>query len=227
MEDTPPRLPRPPGFAALPPHVMSPDLSRLLTDLGPGCDSSGEIATAFNHVSSIVQAVEETLRRSKTFWRHENNLALIEWLGPATHFLLSMSRPIEVDDEARGIQLLPEAIRLALLLLLAALKQEVFLFTAHEADYLRCKFSTRVAHLREADYDHPCGTLYLWALVTVSLLSHSTQPGLYVNDIRSVLGRLGITSVEGMDMVNSLLSINILGVQATDLLPALVLSSCT
>ncbi|PWY75206.1 hypothetical protein BO94DRAFT_538533 [Aspergillus sclerotioniger CBS 115572] len=227
MEDSPPRLPRPPGFATLPPDVMSPDLSSLLNDIAPQYASFYEIATAFNHASFIIQSVEESLRHSAAFWRHENNLTVIELFGPATHFLLSVSRPSEAHCSEMGYHFLQEAIRLALLLLLAALKQDVFLFTSHESDHLRYKFSMLVPQLREADYDDSCGKLYLWALVTVLLLSHSTQPGLYMDDIRSVLDRLGITAIEGMNIVNNILSINILGAQATHLPPELVTSSCT
>ncbi|PYI04693.1 hypothetical protein BO78DRAFT_347280, partial [Aspergillus sclerotiicarbonarius CBS 121057] len=226
MEDTRPRLPIPPEFETQPPDVVAPGLRSLLHDLG-SMDDSCEIATAFRHASFIIQTIEESLRHPEAPWKHENNLTVIELFGPATHFLLSMTRPTEVECDAMGVQLLQEAIRLALLLLLAGLKEEVFLFTSHERDYLQYKFSALVPQLRAADYDDSCLKLYLWALVTVSLLSHLSQPGLYVDDIRSALDRLGITSTEGMDLVSDILSINVLGIPATDLLPALLTPSCT
>ncbi|RAK98548.1 uncharacterized protein BO80DRAFT_427346 [Aspergillus ibericus CBS 121593] len=224
MEDSRPRLPIPPDFSIQSTDAMTPYLRSLLDDIGSGHDSFWNIEVAFRHASFITQTVEENLRCAAAPWKHENNLTVIELFGLATHFLLCMPRPTEVECNATGVQLLQEATRLALLILLAALKQEVFLFTSQERDLLMYKFSMLVPQLRMVDYDGSFLKLYLWVLVTVSLLSQSHQPLLYFDDIQSVLDRLGITSTEGMDLVNSILSINVLGIQATDLLPALVVS---
>ncbi|GKZ36305.1 hypothetical protein AbraIFM66950_007339, partial [Aspergillus brasiliensis] len=194
MEDSRPRLPTPPEFAAQVPDILSSTLRNLLGDLPARYDCFHDIATAFSHASFIIQYMDGSLCHSQTPWGGEDNLTVIELFGPATHLLLSMPRPTEMGSSATAVPILNlrEALRLALLLLLATLKQEVFLFTAHECEYLRRKLSALIPQLDTAGYDDSCLKLYLWALVTASQLSHPTQPALYLDEISSVMDRLGI-----------------------------------
>ncbi|OJJ67537.1 hypothetical protein ASPBRDRAFT_58647 [Aspergillus brasiliensis CBS 101740] len=228
MEDSHPRLPTPPEFAAQVPDILSPSLRNLLGDLAARYDCFYDIATAFNHASFIIQYTDGSLCHSQTPWGGEDNLTIIELFGPATHFLLSMPRPTEMDSITTDIPVLPlrEVLRLALLLLLATLKQDVFLFTAHECGYLRWKLLTLIPQLDTAEYDNSCLKLYLWALVTASQLSHSTQPAMYLDQIRSVMDLLGMRGKETSDLVKSILSIDILESYAPSPLSELETSSC-
>ncbi|KAI2817573.1 transcriptional regulator family: Fungal Specific TF [Aspergillus niger] len=228
MEDSRPRLPTPPGYAAQIPDMLSPTLRSLLRDIIARYDCFRDVAAAFSHVSFIVRYTDGSLCRSETAWVSEDNLTVIELFGPATHFLLSMSRPTELDLVAteNPIRQLREALRLVLLLFLATMKQDIFLFTAHERQYLQWKLSTLIPQMERTDYDDSCLKLHLWVLVTVSRLSRSTQPGLYLDDIRSLLDLLGMGSKEGIDLVERILSINILDVYLP-FLPALKTSSCS
>lgn len=228
MEDSRPRLPTPPGYAAQIPDMLSPTLRSLLRDIIARYDCFRDVAAAFSHVSFIVRYTDGSLCRSETAWVNEDNLTVIELFGPATHFLLSMSRPTELDLVAteNPIRQLREALRLVLLLFLATMKQDIFLFTAHERQYLQWKLSTLIPQMERTDYDDSCLKLHLWVLVTVSRLSRSTQPGLYLDDIRSLLDLLGMGSKEGIDLVERILSINILDVYLP-FLPALKTSSCS
>ncbi|PYH70890.1 uncharacterized protein BO88DRAFT_257087 [Aspergillus vadensis CBS 113365] len=212
MEDTRPRLPTPPGFGSQVPNILSPTLRKLLEDLAARYDYFSDMATAFSYANFLVQHTDGSLRRSETVWLNEDNLTVIELFGPATHFLLSMSRPTEINPSATDIPVLQlrEALRLVLLLFLGTLKQAVFLFTAHECEYLRCKLSTLILQMEKANYDDSFLKLYLWVIVTMSRLSHSIQSSMYLDDISAVLNLLGMDSKEGLDLVRSILSIDIL-----------------
>ncbi|PYH38924.1 uncharacterized protein BO87DRAFT_393481 [Aspergillus neoniger CBS 115656] len=212
MEDSRPRLPTPPGFASQVPNILSPTLGKLLGNLVARYDYYSDITTAFSYANFIVQYTDGSLRRSETTWLNEDNLTVIELFGPATHFLLCMSRPTEINSSATDIPILQlrEALRLVLLLFLGTLKQAVFLFTAHECEYLWCKLSTLISQIEKAKYDDSCLKLYFWVLVTMSRFSHSIQSSMYLDDISAVLNLLGMGRKEGLDLVQSILSINIL-----------------
>lgn len=212
MEDSRPRLPTPPGFASQVPNILSPTLRNLLGNIVARYNCFKDIATAFNYANFLVQYTDGSLCRSEATWLNEDNLTVIELFGPATHFLLSMSRPTEINPSTTDIPVLQlrEALRLVLLLFLGTLKQAVFLFTAHECEYLRCKLSTLISQMEKANYDDSCLKLHLWVLVTVSRLCHSIQSSMYRDDISAVLNLLGMGSKEGLDLVQSILSTDIL-----------------
>ncbi|GLA66584.1 hypothetical protein AtubIFM55763_006524 [Aspergillus tubingensis] len=212
MDDSRPRLPTPPGFASQVPKFLSSTQRKLLGDLIAKHDYYSDIATAFCYANFLVQYTDGSLFRSETAWLNEDNLTVIELFGPATHFLLSMSRPTEINSSATDIPLLQlrEALRLVLLLFLGTLKQAVFLFTAHECEYLWCKLSTLISQIEKANYDDSCLKLYLWVLVTMSRFSRSIQSSMYLDDISAVLNLLGMGRKEGLDLVQSILSIDIL-----------------
>ncbi|RAH51984.1 hypothetical protein BO85DRAFT_464251 [Aspergillus piperis CBS 112811] len=212
MEDSRPRLPTPPGFASQVPNILSPTLRNLLGNIVARYNCFKDIATAFNYANFLVQYTDGSLCRSEATWLNEDNLTVIELFGPATHFLLSMSRPTEINPSTTDIPVLQlrEALRLVLLLFLGTLKQAVFLFTAHECEYLRCKLSTLISQMEKANYDDSCLKLHLWVLVTTSRLCHSIQSSMYRDDISAVLNLLGMGSKEGLDLVQSILSTDIL-----------------
>ncbi|PYH92267.1 hypothetical protein BO71DRAFT_432080 [Aspergillus ellipticus CBS 707.79] len=204
-DSPPPRLPRPsPGIVDCldtPPACLPPTLQTLLDGLAPTSEPFTGIATAFALTIHTVHRINEAIH-SDAFWKHENNTTVIELLAPPSHYLLCMTRP----HDPAGVELLREAIRLTLLLLLAALKRDIFLFTAHEWDCLQGKFAVLVRTLRETELGVAGLKLYLWTLVTVSML----DLGWYLDETQRVRDRLHLGSGEAMDIVRGVLWVDAL-----------------
>ncbi|PYH85714.1 hypothetical protein BO82DRAFT_429211 [Aspergillus uvarum CBS 121591] len=228
-EDTRPRMPKPSGLAAYldaaPPDVIAPSLRGLLDDLSMRDGAFCDVVIAFYYVTSVAIAVEEC--DSEPSWQREDSLTIIKLFGPATHFLLSMTRPMDLDSSPQGTQFLREAIRLALLLFLAALKRDVFRFTSSEWPYLQRKFTALVAFLPVNKYDALCLRLYLWALVTVSLIADAERNDLHIAEIRSAISSLGIDVNDALKLVKSILWVDALHIQTDQFISHLSKSTCT
>ncbi|RAK73253.1 uncharacterized protein BO72DRAFT_437892 [Aspergillus fijiensis CBS 313.89] len=224
-EDAHPRMPKPSGLAAyldaVPPDVIAPSVRGLLDDLSIRDGAFCDVAIAFNYVASVAITVDRIQRHPEPSWQREDSLTIIKLFGPATHFLLSMSRPMDLDSSPQETKFLREAIRLALLLLLAALKKDVFRFTSSEWPHLQRKFTAFVAFLPVTKYDALCLKLYLWALVTVSLIADPNPNNLYTAEIRSAISSLGIDVNDALKLVKSILWVDALHIQTDRLISQL------
>ncbi|RAL12969.1 uncharacterized protein BO97DRAFT_442815 [Aspergillus homomorphus CBS 101889] len=230
-EDNRPRMPKPMVDAEYlwtdSPNVLTHLARSLLDEISMRRGTFSDVVIAFNYVTSIATTVHESQCSPDPFWRQEDNITMINMFGPATHFLLSMSRPTDIASSAQGVILLREATRLALLILLAALKRDVFLFTSSEWPHLQHKFATLVPFLPIPEYDAPCLKLCLWAIATVSLLSNAGYPGPYTAEIRAVMDRLGIDSIDTLKTVKSILWVDALHIQTEPFITGLSVPTCT
>ncbi|OJJ43559.1 hypothetical protein ASPZODRAFT_19283 [Penicilliopsis zonata CBS 506.65] len=159
----------PPRFTAMAADVEEVDYSspsRFVRSLVAASTDFTDLAIALRSVCSIAAFVERNTGQQPTFWRQEDNVMAIKLFMPATRLLLSLSRPS--SGFLSPVQSSKEAARLALLILLAALKRDLFLLSADEMVPLHDKFATLVESSPPAG-DAVCLKLWLWALITVSL----------------------------------------------------------
>ncbi|OJK01441.1 hypothetical protein ASPACDRAFT_41702 [Aspergillus aculeatus ATCC 16872] len=230
-EDARPRMPKPLGLAAYldaaPPDVIAPSVRDLLDDLSISDGAFCDVVVAFNYVISVAITVDGVQCDPEPSWQREDSLTIIKLFGPATHFLLSMSRPMDLHSSPQETKFLREAIRLALLLLLAALKKDVFRFTSSEWPHLQRKFTALVAFIPLTKYDALCLKLYLWALVTVSLVTDPEPIDLYTVGTRSVISSLGIDVNDALKLVKSILWVDALHIQTDQFISHLSELTCT
>ncbi|KAJ5112876.1 hypothetical protein N7456_001410 [Penicillium angulare] len=164
-------------------------LAQMIEELGQGSDESGELVLALDEVATVCQFVNLYFRRAG-FWRQENDLSSLQVLGPATYLLLSMSRFESTNPSC--FLFVHEMMRVALLILLAGLKQ-AYELAAPEMDLFQSKLYALVTTgtLQEGNF-YLLPRLQIWALVTASLFQVSEhQINTYAKEIHKRIPACG------------------------------------
>lgn len=174
MHDSVPRFSVPTGLPedSVRRSELSPSLQRVISLL---------MQQDSDHFSSVCQALEQTAlvtdfvnknAHEAGFWK--TGLRATRLLGAAAHCVLSLPR-LEAKSEQSSrahVEVLCEATRLALLILLAGLKQ-AFSLIADEMTTLQTKFKALLPLTTEASSS--CPQLGLWAMITVACLHTGTS----------------------------------------------------
>jgi hypothetical protein len=141
---------------------------------------------------SSIAGVINTNSYSTSFWKRD--IDAIRLIGPCMHFLLSMPRfpfNFEIMDNAEDL-VAREMVRLTCLMLMSRLK-ELFAFPASERIALQLKttefMSQNVNAVGKRYFD-----LKIWALVTVALLLHRDERGIYIQEIQREMRAVDITT---------------------------------
>lgn len=153
------------------------------------------IADALNRIRLIADTVNAHYQEPE-FWRREDDLSPLYMIGPVTHTLLCVPRVDPKADDINSTELLCEMVRLAMLILLAALKR-MYSFSLDEIELttLTAKFSSVLwtycqnSSLQRNDSLH---RLQLWALLTVATLQPFMHRVLFVSEIRRCMSYLDI-----------------------------------
>lgn len=145
-------------------------------------------------MAALADFVNQHSSREPGFWKSEDDMRPIQFIGPITHALLSMPRA-DITTLNR-IQAIREMARLAMLILLAGVKAKYGL-SAPEMDYLQSKLSTLVSVVAKTDMVLPFSVLQLWCLVIAALLSTGPARGTYVQEISSWITRMNIPDGTG------------------------------
>lgn len=174
MKDSPARL------EELPPTLISL-LARLentsfdLTPLGEGLRKMGQLSSYVNRHAQQSQ-----------FWKA--GVESTKLLGPEAHFILSIPRLDHLDDDKSCLLLLQETVRLALLILLAALKRS-FSLVADELGLFLERF-VAMAPLMVGVLFFP--ELRLWAHLVASCAREDPIPQSQISEIRRAMRDLRI-----------------------------------
>lgn len=141
---------------------------------------------------SSIAGVINTNSHSTSFWKRD--IDAISLFGPCVHSLLSMPRlpfNFEIMDDAEDL-IAREMVRLTCLMLMSRLK-ELFAFPASERVALELKtteFMSRNVKVVGKRYFE----LKMWALVTVALLQHRDERGIYIQEMQRELRATNITT---------------------------------
>lgn len=180
------------------PHKRTPLLEQIMLRLGEGDSVTKElIIDALNGIRYIADTVN-TNQQEPGFWRGEDDLSPLHMIGPITHTLLSIPR-INPKDNVSVTGLVCEMARLAMLILLAALKR-MYSFFLNEIEFttLTAKFSSVLSKYRQtlslSQHEGYLNHLKLWAMLTVAALQPFMDRTLYVTEIRKCMHCLDIKS---------------------------------
>ncbi|RAO69408.1 uncharacterized protein BHQ10_005420 [Talaromyces amestolkiae] len=180
------------------PHRRTPLLEQIIFRLGESdCVAMEFIIDALDGIRYIAETVN-TSQKEPEFWRREDDLSPLHMIGPITHTLLSVPR-VNPKDNVSVMGLVCEIARLAILILLAALKRMYsFFLNEIELTTLTAKFSSVLLKYRQTlslgqREDHS-NHLQLWAMLTVAALQPFTDRTLYVTEIRKCMKYLDIKS---------------------------------
>lgn len=170
------------------PPVGSPHLQGFLSRLSRTSAVYTQIATALEASARLAHFVNDNAHKS-AFWRDAATTAKV--LTPITHLLLSLPRPTECDDASSDYAdaMHSELIRLALLVIMAKLKQS-FSLISEEMDTLEQRFSSLT--MTAPCFDDRVPELALWAHITVSIIKHGPPRRSHIDAIRTIMKTLGI-----------------------------------
>lgn len=217
--DIKPRLPLPLDIAISVAH----ELPRI-----PPCvylDGAGPrlapVAQALRLMSSVAVTVNANAD-DPLFWKGDMNAARM--IGPVTHSLLSMPRLSEAipgeaqpEDHEAGLPVLAEMLRLACLVLLAALKMRLSLPT-WEMVALQSKFQQLLDRKHDTyGLSEPLRSCQLMALVTTALFANGDDRANLVAEIRRVMAMSGLeTGHEAIESVRWMLWIDSIESQSAE-----------
>lgn len=195
VRDSAPRFPLPPSMVDGPGRdedAPRPPLKALVERLGSASARLGVVAQALARVSSVAARVGRHAA-SPHFWRA--GLGATKLLGPAAHFVLSMPRPPETASggRVRAELLVAEAVRLALLVLLAWLKK-AFSLVADELGLFQAKF---LALLPQTARLEAFPQLRLWSNMVVASSLEGKIPHSLVAEIRRAMSEMHVSSGHG------------------------------
>lgn len=168
-KDSPPRLV---GYSSFSMPIVAHaskrnSLASILDEINSQVKGSESISLAIEQVATLCTFVNTHFHRSE-FWRQEQDLTPLTMLGPPTYTLISMSRyePLHINS----FNFAHEMVRLALLILLAGLKEKYEL-AAPEMGLLQDKLESLIlnSHTQEQS-NFLLPHLQSWALVTAALL---------------------------------------------------------
>ena len=182
--------------------VRTPLLGQTMCKLmGKDCVGMQPIISALDRIRYIAEVVNDHYREPE-FWRREDDLSPLHMIGPVTHTLLSVPRVNSKGDDINPTELLCETARLAMLILLAALKR-MYSFFLDEIEFtaLTAKFYSVLLIYRQNPFlyqhDDSMHRLQLWALLTVTSLQPFADRTLHVTEIRRCMSYLDIKSASG------------------------------
>ena len=141
---------------------------------------------------SMVAAAVNSSSDQPLFWK--NDVSAVRIIGPASHYLLSMSRlPASTASQSpSSVALATELVRLSCLILLAAVKArfslpatEIFDFHDRYCQLLRQGISAYTDEVLE---------LVLWTAVAVALLSPTDRRNNIISNIRAIMARMSLDS---------------------------------
>lgn len=180
------------------------------------CVAMQPIIGALDRITYIAETVN-THYREPEFWRREDDLSPLHMIGPVTHTLLSVSRVNLKGEDIKPTELLRETARLAMLILLAALKR-VYSFFLDEIEFttLTAKFSSVLSIYRQNislyEHDDSLHRIQLWALLTVAALQPFADRTPYVSEIRKCMSYLDIKSAsDALQLSRDIAWIDVIG----------------
>ncbi len=185
ISDTKPRFQLPPSFKtpSLPQGVLSPSLQNLLPRLAVSSDTHARIATALAASARLAHFVNQHAQEPH-FWKHAVTVA--RFITPIMHLLLSLPRPAEHNpdgvESSEVIHL--ELIRLALLIVLARLKQ-AFSLISEELPILEERFLDLWCTAPYHDERFP--ELALWAHIIIATREQIPAKDFHANAITMVM----------------------------------------
>lgn len=179
-------------YCAPSPIEIRPLLFQSLQQLVQTSIEMAPLADAFQHISSLAHIIN-TNSRNSDFRVQEDDMTPLHLMLPVLHILLSMPRLETNFQHVDAIVYLREMTRLAMLVLLAAIKR-AYSFTFAELDPLEERFSNLLF-----TFSSSLGTFFpnlqFWAVLTVAALRpQSKNRMLYVTQIRKQMNLLGIDS---------------------------------
>lgn len=202
------------------PPVRTPLLEQIICKLmKQDCLAMQPIIGALDRIRYIAEVVNDHYREPE-FWRREDDLSPLHMIGPVTHTLLSVPR-VNPKDDVSSTELIREMARLAMLILLAALKRMYSFFLDEiESTTLTAKFSSvlsiyrRNSSLYQLDYE--LHHLQLWSILTVAALQPFGDRTLYVTEIRRCMSYLDMGSAtDAFQLSREIVWIDVIG--GTDL----------
>ncbi|KAF3399068.1 hypothetical protein DPV78_007158 [Talaromyces pinophilus] len=180
------------------------------------CVGMQHIISALDRIRYIAEVVNDHYREPE-FWRREDDLSPLHMIGPVTHTLLSVPRVNSKADDHNPTELLREMARLAMLILLAALKR-MYSFFLDEIEFttLTAKFCSVLLIYRQNPliYQHndSMHRLQLWALLTVASLQPFADRTLHVTEIRRCMSYLDMRSAtDAFQLSHEIVWIDIIG----------------
>lgn len=201
-----------------PPRLLmrAPLLEQIMCQLGESdCVATKLMIDALDRIRYIAHTVN-TNHQEPEFWRLEDDLSPLHMIGPVTHTLLSIPR-VNPRDDVTSTELVREMARLAMLILLAALKR-MYSFFLDEIEFttLTAKFSSILSIYRQNLSSNQHGDwpshLQLWAMLTIAALQPFADRTLYVTEIRRCMSYLDIKSAtNAFQLSRDIAWINVVG----------------
>lgn len=197
--------------------VRTPLLERITCGLvEKNCVAMQCIIDALDRIGYIAEVVNGHYQEPE-FWRREDDLSPLHMIGPVTHTLLSVARVNSKVDDVDATELIREMARLAMLIVLAALKR-MYSFFLDEIEFttLTAKFSSVLSMYRQNhliyQHDDSLHRLQLWAILTVAALQPFADRTLYVTEIRKCMSYLDTKSAsDAFQLSRNIAWINVIG----------------
>ncbi|KIW97531.1 uncharacterized protein Z519_01115 [Cladophialophora bantiana CBS 173.52] len=170
--------------------VLSPSVLDLIGRIRHSSDELAETAIALERTAQLAVFVNNNAL-NPLFWK--DGVTAAERITPVLHFLLSLRRPTDSDSYSGNSTepMLCEVVRLALLILVASVRQ-AFSLIADELTILQQRFSALLSTAPYSDAHFP--ELSLWAIITVACVrsNESNQP--HASAVVKLMRGMGISS---------------------------------
>ncbi|EXJ67458.1 uncharacterized protein A1O5_09471 [Cladophialophora psammophila CBS 110553] len=177
-------------FAPIVQHdISSPSMQDLIVRIRHFSDELAETAIALERTAQLATFVNNNAQ-NPLFWKDGATAA--KRITPVLHFLLSLRRPTDSGSCSNYSTelMLSEVVRLALLILVASVKQ-AFSLIADELTILQQRFS---ALLYTAPYDTHFPELSLWAIIMVASVRSNESNQLHASAVVKLMRGMGIRS---------------------------------
>ncbi|OQV01780.1 Fungal specific transcription factor domain-containing protein [Cladophialophora immunda] len=224
--DRKPRFPLPPGFSAATfgNNLFSQSMQDLLVRVRNSPAGLADCAIALEKGAQLAAFVNEN-GGDPSFWKDGARAA--KRITPVLHFVLSLRRLTDTDSpsDISSEAVLRELVRLALLILVASVKQ-AFSLIADELTILLQRFSALVS---TAPFIGACfPELSLWAIIMVASLRLNQYNGLHAGATVNVMRAMRIKSGKAaVDVAKGLIWIDeLMEMRAPNVIVAIDHASC-